>query len=240
MQIIPDRPTLRAIETASTQDARRAAIERMRTNYGPRIIEEYLRKPMSAYFDAINRSGMQRFFETTNEFIPKGTEMYRAPSAGEVTERLPRNIGDVYLPKRIQSTAGSADLQMLGELLEGRHSTGGNQTRAPGLAKITAMQNLPGIYDLNEFLKRMEVPNRARSTFNIESILGPRTRYVVQGFTPGQGNVPPTWNLGAYANMGLGAANILGFLPALIEGGKIGAGRSTGMLPQGRGVGETQ
>jgi hypothetical protein len=237
MQIVPDRPTPRAIETSATQAARQAAVERMRTNYGPRIIEEYLRRPTTAYFDAINKSGIQRFFDTTNELIPKGTEMYRAPSSGEVTNRLPRNVGDVYLPKQIQSTAGSADLQMLGELLEGRHSTGGNQTRAPGLAKITAMQNLPGIYDLNEFLKRMDVPNRARSGFNIESILGPKTRYVVQGFTPGQGGNPPVWNLGAYANTGLGVANILGFLPALMQGGQAAQGKLN-LLPQDPTIGQ--
>jgi len=225
MRIIPDRPTMPALETSATQAARQAAIERMRNSYGPKIIEEYLRRPTTAYFDALNRDNMQRFFDVTNERIPKGTEMYRAPSSGEVMDRLPRNPGDVYLPKRIQSTAGSADLQMLGELLEGRLNTGGNQQKAPGIAKITAMQNLPGIYDINEFLERMNVPDRSRSSFNIESVLGPRTRYVVQGFNPGANGVPPTWNLGAYANMGLGAANILGFLPALMQGGQAAQGK---------------
>ena len=37
---------------------------------------------------------------------------------------------------------------------------------------------------------------------------------------------------GAYANMGLGAANILGFLPMLMQGGQIMTGKDTSMGPQ--------
>jgi hypothetical protein len=188
-----------------------------------------VQRPLSAYFESMNRPTLEQFFKETSERIPKGTEMYRAPSRGEVLERLPRQAGATYRPGVVSSTASASDLQGLGELIAGKSKpTGGNQTFAPGLAKITAMTDLPGVLDVNEFLKQNQLPTR--SSWNLESVLGPKTRYVVQNFTPGQGGNPPTWHLGAYANMGLGAANILGFLPMLLEAGRLGTGR----MPTGR------
>ena len=219
-----------ALETSKTQEARRAALKDLLTRYGPRAVNEYIERPTTAYYDTLNKGTLQKFFKETDERIPKGTEMYRAPSRGEVLERLPREVGATYKPNRVISTAGSSDLQALGELLAGKKlSTGGSQTYAPGIAKITAMTDLPGIYSADDFLEKYGY--KKGTGWNLESILGPNTRYQVQDFTPGGNGVPPTWNLGAYANMGLGAANILGFLPMINEGGKIMQGTSS-MLPK--------
>ena len=213
-----------ALETSTAQQARRAALNELLNLYGPGRINDYVRYPTSAYFDAMNKGTIEQFFKETDQRVPKGTEMYRAPSRGEVLERLPREVGASYKPGTITSTASSFDLQGLGELLEGkRASTGGSQTYAPGLAKITAMTDLPGIYDTDEFLKKAGY--KTKTGWNLESILGPKTRYEVQGFTPGRGNVPPTWNLGAYANMGLGTANVLGYLPLFYQAHQIMQGK---------------
>lgn len=225
MAIIPDRPTPRAIETAQEQAARVAARNNLLKLYGPNAVNEYVLRPTSAYYETMNKPTLDQFFKETGERIPKGTEMYRAPSRGEVLERLPREAGATYRPGTVTSAAASSDLQELGRLIAGqRASTGGAQTYAPGMAKITAMTDLPGIYDADEFLKKSGYSTK--TGWNLESILGPKTRYVVQGYEPPQGGNPAFWRLGAYANMGLGAANILGFLPALAEGGKIMQGTS--------------
>jgi hypothetical protein len=226
-----------ALETSTAQQARRTALNELLNLYGPGRINDYVQRPTSAYFDSMNKGTIEKFFKETDQRIPKGTEMYRAPSMGEVNERLPREIGASYRPGIINSTASASDLQALGELLAGKKaSTGGSQNYAPGLAKITAMTDLPGIYDTDEFLKKAGY--KTKTGWNLESILGPKTRYEVQGFTPGKGNVPPTWNLGAYANMGLGAANVLGFLPMLMQGGNIMTGRDTSMLPNDPTIGQ--
>jgi len=223
--IIPDRPTPRAIETAQAQEARRIAVKNMLKMYGPNAVNEYVMRPTSAYYETLNKPTLNEFFKETSERIPKGTEMYRAPSRGEVLERLPREVGATYRPGIVTSTAASSDLQALGELIAGKRlGTGGAQSYAPGMAKITAMTDLPGIYDTDEFLKRSGYSTK--TGWNLESILGPKTKYVVQGYEPPQGGNPAFWRLGAYANMGLGAANILGLLPALAEGGNIMTGRS--------------
>jgi hypothetical protein len=218
----------RAIETAATQAARRNALSSLLNVDGPAAVNEYLMRPTTAYRPNLNQGLLERLFREIPDRIPRGTEMFRAPSEGEVTSRLPKQVGAEYLPNRVRSTGGAADLQFLGELLEGQTKqaqTGGGQSRAPGLVKITAMEDLPGLRDINEYLRRFPDRGFTQSNFTTESVLGPKTRYVVQGYTPPTGANPATWQLGAYANMGLGAANILGLLPMILESGRLGTGR---------------
>ena len=92
--------------------------------------------------------------------------------------------------------------------------------RANALMKITAMENIPGVMNVNR------LADYAPSRFNEEGLFGPKTRYEIQGITPATRNTPAVYNLGAYANMGLGAANILGMLPMLMEAGNIMSGKS--------------
>ena len=196
-----------ALETAEAIAARRNAIERLLNIQGPGALDEYLKRPLSAYLPTMNPGVLQQFFRETSERIPMGTQMYRAPSAGQVAPRqysqsvsLPREVGAEWLPGRIQSTAGSEDLQRLGGLIRGlTPDTGGAQTYAPGMVAIEAMEDLPGIYNLNDFLARFNNPRFARSNFGTESVLGPQTRYVVRDYVPAGVDGFPTWYLNAYA-----------------------------------------
>lgn len=216
----------RAIETAGTQEARRVALSKLLESYGPRAIDDYVKRPLTAYYESINKPLIQKFFDEYKGRIPKGLEMYRAPSMGEVQTRLPREVGATYRPGVVTSFGAASDLQNIGDLFTRGSNllTGGNQSYAPGVAKITAMTDLPGIVDINEFLQKYGY--NTRSAWNAEGLIGPKVRYKVQSFNPGGNGAPASWNLGAYANMGLGAANILGFLPMLIEAGKIATGKS--------------
>ena len=200
-----------ALETAETINARRDAINRLLNRQGPEALEEYLKRPLTAYQATQNPNLLRRFFDETSERIPVGTQMYRAPSSGQVMPKrysqsvpLPREVGAEWLPNRIQSTAGSEDLQRLGGLIRGTTpETGGSQTYAPGMVAIVAMEDLPGIYNLNTYLDAIEnlglfrLPTR--SNFMTESVLGPRTRYVVRDYIPDAGEGFPTWYLNAYA-----------------------------------------
>jgi len=195
-----------ALETAETIAARRDAIDRLLNVRGPGALEEYLRRPLTAYQYTQNPALLQKFFAETSERIPRGTQMYRAPSSGQVKPRLgsqsvplPRQVGADWFPNRIQSAGGSEDLQRIGGLLDGSvPGTGGSQTYAPGMVAIEAMDDLPGIYNLNEFLGRFNNPNWAKSDFGTESVLGPQVRYTVRDFIPPVNNLPPTWFLNAY------------------------------------------
>jgi GNAT superfamily N-acetyltransferase len=200
-----------ALETAETINARRDAINRLLNRQGPEALEEYLQRPLTAYQATQNPDLLRRFFSETSERIPVGTQMYRAPSAGQVRPQqysqsvpLPREAGAEWLPNRIQSTAGSEDLQRLGGLVKGlTPDTGGGQTYAPGMVAIEAMEDLPGIYNLNSYFDALDsrglyrIPTR--SNFTTESVLGPQTRYVVRDYVPDAGEGFPTWYLNAYA-----------------------------------------
>ncbi len=200
-----------ALETGEAIAARRNAIERLLNDEGPQAINEFLRNPLTGYLGTLNRSTLNKFFRETPERIPRGTEMFRAPSKGEVQSRLPREVGAVYAPGTVRSAGGPADLQKLGDVLEGKKLdsvTGGNQSYAPGLASITAMDDLPGILDINEFLSRYagQYAGQGRppigstvSNYSVESVLGPQVRYSVRDFQPGVNGVPPTWYLNAYS-----------------------------------------
>jgi hypothetical protein len=198
-----------ALETGEAIAARRDAIQRLLNDEGPQAINQFLNNPLTAYLPTINPGLLSKFFAETSERIPKGTQMFRAPSKGEVESRLPREIGAEYTPGTIRSAGGPSDLQRLGEVLGGKtvgDLTGGNQSYAPGLASITAKEDLPGILDINEFLARYagQYGGQGRpaiaptSKFNVESVLGPQIRYRVNDFRPGVGEVPPTWYLDAY------------------------------------------
>ena len=149
-----------------------------------------------------------RYFREADEVIPRGTEMYRAPSAGQVSPSqysqsvpYPTRPDAEYIPDRIQSAAGSGDLQRLGEIIAGQSmGTGGRQNYAPGMAMITAMEDLPGIRNINEFLSRYSdvLPDAAVSDFSNEYLLSPHVRYILRNYTPGQGDVPPAWYFEAY------------------------------------------
>jgi hypothetical protein len=197
-----------ALETGEAIAARRDAIDRLLNKEGPEAINDYLQRPLTAYQSTQNPDLLRRFFAETSERIPAGTQMYRAPSAGQVSPRLgsqsvplPREIGADFLPNRVQSAAGSGDLQALGTLVRGidRMDTGGGQRFAPGMMAIEAMEDLPGIYDLNQFLSRFDNPNFSRSSFGIENVLGPQVRYTVRDFVSDAGSGFPTWYLNAYA-----------------------------------------
>jgi hypothetical protein len=200
-----------ALETGEAIAERRNDLERLLNDEGPQAINEFLRNPLTGYLGTLNWSTLNKFFRETPERIPRGTEMFRAPSKGEVQSRLPREIGAVYAPGTVRSAGGPADLQKLGDVLEGKKLdsvTGGNQSYAPGLASITAMDDLPGILDINEFLARYagQYGGQGRpaigstvSNYSVESVLGPQVRYSVRDFQPGINGVPPTWYLNAYA-----------------------------------------
>jgi len=198
-----------ALETGEAIATRRNAIERLLNEEGPQAINQFLNNPLTGYLSTLNRSTLNKFFRETPERIPKGTEMFRAPSKGEVQSRLPRQIGAEYAPGTIRSAGGPSDLQRLGQVLGGKQLgdiTGGNQSYAPGLASITAREDLPGILNINEFLARYagQYGGQGRpaiaptSNFNMESVLGPQIRYRVRDFQPGVGEVPPTWYLDAF------------------------------------------
>ena len=199
-----------ALETADAITARRDAINRLLNEEGPQAINQFLGNPLTGYLPTLNPGLLNRFFAETSERIPKGTEMFRAPSKGEVQSRLPREVGAEYAPGTVRSAGGASDLQKLGEVLGGKtlaDLTGGNQSYAPGLASITAREDLPGILDINEFLARYAGQSGGmgrpaigsfKSNFNVESVLGPQVRYRVRDFNPGAGEVPPTWYLDAF------------------------------------------
>ena len=198
-----------ALETGEAIAARRNAIDRLLNEEGPQAIYEFLQAPVTGYRETLNAPTLRKFFAETSERIPKGTEMYRAPSKGQVESRLPRTPGEVYVPGQVMSAGGSADLQRLGQTLAGKNLgdlTGGNQHYAPGLMRIEAMEDLPGIPNINTYLDRYagQYGGRGRGTiegnskFANESTLGPTIRYLLQRFEPGVGDVPPTWYFNAY------------------------------------------
>lgn len=199
----------RAIETAATQAQRVTDRDILLNELGPQAIYEFLQSPVTGYRNTLNAPLLRRFFAETPERIPKGTEMYRAPSKGQVEGRLPTTPGEVYAPGQVMSTGGSADLQKLGEVLGGRNLgdlTGGNQHYAPGLMRIEAMEDLPGIPNINTYLDRYagQYGGRARgpiagtSDFANESTLGPTVQYLLRRFEPAVGDTPPTWYFNAY------------------------------------------
>jgi hypothetical protein len=207
MRAINQQP--KAIETAATQAKRVTDRDVLLNELGPQAIYEFLQSPVTGYRNTLNAPTLRQFFSETSERIPKGTEMYRAPSKGQVESRLPRTPGEFYEPGQVMSAAGSADLQKLGEVLGGKKLgdlTGGNQHYAPGLMRIEAMEDLPGIPNINSYLSRYagqyggrgRGPIAGNSDFVSESTLGPTIRYLLQRFEPGAGDVPPTWYFNAY------------------------------------------
>jgi len=199
----------RAIETAATQAQRVTDRDVLLNELGPQAVYEFLQSPVTGYRNTLNAPTLRRFFEETSERIPKGTEMYRAPSKGQVESRLPRTPGEVYVPGQVMSTGGSADLQRLGQTLAGKNLgdlTGGNQHYAPGLMRIEAMEDLPGIANINTYLDRYagqyggrgRGPIAGNSKFANESTLGPTVRYLLKHFEPAVGDTPPTWYFNAY------------------------------------------
>jgi hypothetical protein len=205
----------KAIETSAAQQARANSIDKLLNETGPAAVEEFLRFPKTAYMPNLvsratgkkNVDVFSQFFKNSDEFIPSGQEMYRIPSAGQVRKEMysqsvpyPTTPGAEYLPGRIQSAAGSSDLNLLGMILAGKApGTGGNQTYAPGIAKITAQENLPGIRNINDFISRYDIPDAAVSDFANEHLLSPHIRYVLRNYTPAQGSSFPTWYFDAFA-----------------------------------------
>jgi hypothetical protein len=195
-----------ALETGQAIAARRNALDRLLNVQGPRAVEEFLRNSKRAY--QVNADIFKKFFGETSERIPRGLEMYRAPSAAQILGRgpevpLPREVGAEWIPGQIQSAGGSGDLQRLGGLFFGKTApTGGGQEIVPGLAKITAADDLPGIANINTFLEQFNNSRFATSNFGNESVLGPLIRYVVEDFNPAGAVIRdlsmPTWNLRAY------------------------------------------
>jgi hypothetical protein len=207
------------------------AIEALR-----KYLTQHLQNPVanypSRYADADTARKMaaaqNKVFTDAKSFVPRGTEVYRVPSDFDL-EKLPTQKGKSFKPGQPMSVAGASDLQELGKMLEGKSGIGSQATpRQQAILKILAMEDIPGArsvapYVSPELLKEAGLKE--------EGIFGPKTRYEVLDYRPAVGKTPATWNLGAYANMGLGAFNILGFLPMINEGGKILQGTSS-MLPK--------
>jgi len=185
------KPVFESAEAA----AKERSIQKLLDWQGPEAIYDFRWNPETAY--KLNPELLRRFFAETSERIPAGSTLYRAPSRGEVLERLPREVGAEFLPGVVKSAAGSSDLQRLGGLLAGRGGTTGKQVEAPGMSVINVMEDLPGINNINDFLPRYN-PNWRLSEFNQESVLGPATKYILDKFIPAVNNLPPTWYFNAY------------------------------------------
>jgi hypothetical protein len=169
------------------------------------------------------------------QFVPRGRELYRVPSDFDL-ERLPTRAGETFSPQKLTSFVGSSDLQDLGKVLDSEPGYRMSQMtpRQQALLRITAMEDIPGVENVNRIGNAMGAPN---SDFKEEGFLGPRTRYQILDYLQGKAGAPSVWNLGAYANMGLGAANILGFLPMLMQGGQAAQGRLN-LVPNDPTIGE--
>jgi hypothetical protein len=174
----------------------------------PIALAEFLQFPKTGYDkNLVSRATGQSnvklfddFFGQTDEIIPRGTELYRAPTASQVTPSrysqsvpMPRDVGAEFLPGRVQSFGNSADLNRLGALMRGLgEDTGGAQWRNPGMVSITTMDDIPGIKDLPQFLSRYadDIPENLpiESNFVGEGLLGPATQYILRDFNPG--NIP--------------------------------------------------
>ena len=199
----------RAIETAATQARRVTDRDVLLNQQGPAAINEFLSFPLTGYSNYKFAPELRKFFRETDEIIPKGQELYRAPASDEVLQdtwlSMPREVGQWWRPGAVKSAAGSSDLQRLGGVAGGTNVTGGGQHYAPGFARINAREDLPGIVDINEFLNRYAGqpgyragPISGTSEFNAESVLGPATQYLLKRFDPAVGSTPPTWYFDAY------------------------------------------
>jgi TP901 family phage tail tape measure protein len=199
-------PGQRAIETRAAQRARMAEEWDTLTRGGPEAVRRYLERPGFAYLDHGTKPVLANFFNLTDERIPVGTQMLRALSDADVTgqgrfggiTRLSPRVGSEFTPGSVRSAAGLVDAELIEEVLSGAAITGGDN-RGMGLAKIIAREDLPGISNLNTFLReQFGELTKSQSNFLEEMLIGPRTRYVVEGYTPGGAGKPPIWNLGAY------------------------------------------
>ena len=218
------RPVL---ETTEAIAARLGAISRRTApEGGPTAVSQFLGAPKTGYHETLNRDVLNQTLNSGEQVIPRGMELIRMPSAGQVTPSqysqsvpLPREIGADYLAGRPQSFGQSADLQKMGAIMRGMApDTGGAIWRNPGLMSITAMEDLPGLIDLPAFLAKYsdEIAPSYRhpldSDFLNEGLLSPDVRLQVRDFSPGDINTFPlnsptgmgqfnfpTWYLNAYA-----------------------------------------
>jgi hypothetical protein len=203
-----------------------ALSQRLAPQGGPEAVSSFLGGPVTGYRSTLNRDVLKETLNSGEQVIPQGAELFRVPSAGQVTPRygsqsvpLPREVGADYLAGRPQSFGQSADLQRMGAIMRGLgQDTGGNSWRAPGLMSITAREELPGFIDLPGFLAKYadEIPVNPRkpleSEFLNEGLLSPDVRLQLRDFSPGDIdlfplNAPtgrgqinfPTWYFDAYA-----------------------------------------
>lgn len=211
--VIPDRP-----------NAQKAALARLITQHVQNPVANYPSRFADQATAARMAEAQDQLLRQNRQVIPRGYESYRVPTDFDL-ERLPTQPGQSFRPGQMASVAGSSDLQALGRLLAGESGLGSQASpRQAAIMKILAMEDVPGVRNISQF---------ASGGIPEEGLFGPKTRYEVLNYRPAVGGNPAVWNLGAYANMGLGAANILGFLPTLLEAGNIMTGRSQ----QFRGVG---
>jgi hypothetical protein len=209
------------------QAARAGAINRrIVPEGGPEAVSEFLGAPKTGYYDTLNRSVLADTLESGEQFIPRGSELIRMPSRGQVSPRrgsqsvpLPREVGADYIAGRPQSFGQSGDLQRMGAIMRGLGpDTGGDIWRAPGLMSITAREDLPGLIDLPGFLAKYasEISPGFRhplgSKFSSEGLLAPNVRLQLRDFNPGDfDRLPltsplnmgdfnfPTWYFDAFA-----------------------------------------
>jgi hypothetical protein len=212
---------------AGGQAARAGAINRrLAPSGGPEAVSEFLGAPKTGYYGSLNRDVLAETLESGEQVIPRGAELIRMPSMGQVSPSrgsqsvpLPREVGADYVAGRPQSFGQSADLQRMGAIMRGLgDDTGGGIWRAPGLMSITAREELPGLIDLPGFLTKYadEISPSFRhpldSKFLSEGLLGPDVRLQLRDFSPGDiSRIPlqaplrqdqfnfPTWYFDAYA-----------------------------------------
>ena len=211
---------------AGGQAVRAGAINRRLTpSGGPEAVSEFLGAPKTGYYGSLNRDVLAETLESGEQVIPRGAELIRMPSMGQVSPSrgsqsvpLPREVGADYVAGRPQSFGQSADLQRMGAIMRGLgDDTGGAIWRAPGLMSITAREELPGLIDLPGFLAKYadEISPSFRrpldSKFLNEGLLGPNVRLQLRDFSPGDiSRIPlqaplrqdqfnfPTWYFDAY------------------------------------------
>ncbi len=210
-----DTPWAKAAASSTKKTAAKKAVAaktaaKKVTGKSAKALKDYIANPKTGYSENLNKKALDSFVAKNK--IAAGSEMYRTLTPGELGRiKAATDAGLDYKPGQVRSVGGASDLQKLGQSMSrtGGVQFGGANDVANTIAKITAMEDLQGIKNVNRFGQLSEL--------NEEGLLGPKTRYKVLNSTPATKTSPGIMNLGAYANS---MAGILGLIPTLLEGGK--------------------
>ena len=126
--------------------------------------------------------------------IRKGTQMYRALSQHDLDALSGMKVGDSYTLDAPRSMVGSSGLQDIGGIAK-RGGTGAQPTNT--VASIEAMQDIPGISRVNNFLQGKRVGDY--QGLDSEGLIMHGTRLTLQGHTPGTDGAPDAYHLTAWA-----------------------------------------